>query len=203
MLPKNTSVWWLSLYQYDLETHTTRQQYKRKDCPIKYKTDFHIILCNVKLCENYRGISVTTTVSRIYGKIVRNRIENEYQEIEAEEQAGFRAGRSTVDHLFTVTQVTSKKSNLNQELHLVFVDLQKAHDSVPLVRLLEAMENTSINVELIKAVKSYNQTKIKIKVGKKLTTGFNRTKSETRVLYITNTVQDLSRTSSQRLEAKM
>ena len=128
-------------------------------------------------CENYRGISVTATVSRIYGKILRNRIENEYQEIEAEEQAGFRAGRSTVDHLFTVTQVISKKSNINQELHLVFVDLQKAYDSVPLVRLWEAMEKTNINVELIKAVKSlYKQTKTRIKVGKKLTTGFNGTK---------------------------
>ncbi|XP_030751029.1 uncharacterized protein LOC115878622 [Sitophilus oryzae] len=108
-------------------------------------------------CENYRGISVTATVSRIYGKILRNRIENEYQEIEAEEQAGFRAGRSTVDHLFTVTH--------------------KAYNSVPLVRLWEAMEKTNINVELIKAVKSlYKQTKTRIKVGKKLTTGFNGTK---------------------------
>lgn len=41
---------------------------------------------------------MTSTLSTIYGKIPKNKIENEYKEIEIEEQAGFRAGRSTVEH---------------------------------------------------------------------------------------------------------
>lgn len=52
--------------------------------------------------------------------------------MEAEEQAGFRAGRSTVDHLFCITQVIEKKMAYGQELHLLYVDLPKAYDSVPL-----------------------------------------------------------------------
>lgn len=38
-------------------------------------------------CNNYRGISVTGSISRMYGKILKNRIENEYTHLEAEEQA--------------------------------------------------------------------------------------------------------------------
>lgn len=47
-------------------------------------------------CKNYRGISVTNTLSKIYGKILKDKIEAEYKDLVAEEQAGFRAGRSTV-----------------------------------------------------------------------------------------------------------
>ncbi|KAF2884257.1 hypothetical protein ILUMI_21909 [Ignelater luminosus] len=61
-------------------------------------------------CGNYRGISVRSTISRIYGKILKNRIETEYQEQEAKEQAGFRTGRSTIDHLFPITQIIEKRS---------------------------------------------------------------------------------------------
>jgi len=47
-----------------------------------------------KNCDNYRTISVTSTVSRLFERTVRDLIENEYSDEEAEEQAGFRAGRS-------------------------------------------------------------------------------------------------------------
>ncbi|XP_030761089.1 uncharacterized protein LOC115886156 [Sitophilus oryzae] len=77
-------------------------------------------------CDNYRGISVLSSVSRFYGKLVKKRIEEEYRDMEAEEQAGFRAGRSTVDHLFTLTQIIEKKMARNQEIHLLYVDLKKA-----------------------------------------------------------------------------
>ncbi|KAL3275471.1 hypothetical protein HHI36_020231 [Cryptolaemus montrouzieri] len=68
-------------------------------------------------CDNYRGIAFTSSISKIYGKILKIRIEKEYEDMEAEEQAGFRAGRSTVDHLFCITQMIEKKIAVDQELH--------------------------------------------------------------------------------------
>jgi hypothetical protein len=44
-----------------------------------------------KKCDNYRAISVTSTFSRLFGRLVRDLIETEYIDNEAEEQAGFRA----------------------------------------------------------------------------------------------------------------
>ncbi|XP_057663198.1 uncharacterized protein LOC130898146 [Diorhabda carinulata] len=37
-------------------------------------------------CDNYRGLTVLCTISRIYGKIIKNKIEQEYCNMEAEEQ---------------------------------------------------------------------------------------------------------------------
>ena len=58
-----------------------------------------------------------------------------------EEQAGFRAGRSTIDHLFCVTQLIEKRMAVVQELDLVFVDLKKTYDSVPLLKLWKPWKN--------------------------------------------------------------
>lgn len=54
---------------------------------------------------------------------------------EAEKQAGFWAGRSTKDHLFSSTQILEKMAAVNKEVHLLFVDLKKAYDSFPLIKL--------------------------------------------------------------------
>ena len=76
--------------------------------------------------ENYRGITVLNIFSRLYGKIIKHFLEQEFSHIETEEQAGFRAGRSTIDHIFCLRQLIDKKMAVNQPLHLLFVDLEKA-----------------------------------------------------------------------------
>jgi hypothetical protein len=50
-------------------------------------------------CSNYRGISVTRVMSRLYGKILREDLIEEESKDE-EEQSGFRTGRSCTDNIF-------------------------------------------------------------------------------------------------------
>jgi hypothetical protein len=59
--------------------------------------------------ENYRGITVLKIFSRIYGKIIKHFLEQEFSQIETEEQAGYRTGRSTIDHIFCLKQMIEKK----------------------------------------------------------------------------------------------
>ena len=73
-----------------------------------------------KDCSNYRGISV---MSRVYGKILRDLIEEENKD--EEEKSGFRTGRSCTD-IFCMKQGIEKRNATNQETHLLFVDLTKA-----------------------------------------------------------------------------
>jgi hypothetical protein len=40
-------------------------------------------------CQNYRGISVTSTFSRISGHMLAKLVESEYKDMEMEEQSGF------------------------------------------------------------------------------------------------------------------
>ena len=128
-------------------------------------------------CDNYRGLSVAGTLSKVYGKILKAKIEEEWQEHEAEEQAGFRAGRSTIDHLFTIIHVIEKKKGVGQELHLVFVDLQKAYDSVPLMKLWEALNKRGFSGGLISAIKEfYDGAFSRVKSHGELSLGFLITK---------------------------
>jgi len=50
--------------------------------------------------SNYRGISVTSTMSQLYGRILNSLIEKKYSNFEEEEQRGFRVGRSCRHLLF-------------------------------------------------------------------------------------------------------
>ena len=55
----------------------------------------------IQKCENYRGMSVTSIFSKIYGRLLTKLVESEYQNTKMEEeQSGFRAGRPCLDNIF-------------------------------------------------------------------------------------------------------
>jgi hypothetical protein len=60
-------------------------------------------------CDNYRGISVTSTFSRIYRRILAKLVEQVYKNVEMEEQSDFRAGRSGIDNILCITQTIEKR----------------------------------------------------------------------------------------------
>jgi len=127
--------------------------------------------------ENYRGIKVLNIFSRLYGKIIRHFLEQEVSQRETEEQAGFRAGRSTIDHILCLRQLIEKKMAVNQPLHLLYVDLEKAYDSASLKNLWKALEHYNIINSIIRAIKRlYENSFSKMKVEKQLSSGFYITK---------------------------
>jgi hypothetical protein len=66
---------------------------------------------------------------------------------------------------------------VNQPLHLLFVDLEKAYDSVPLQSLWKALERCNISSNIIRAItRLYEKSFSKIKIGKQLSSGFYITK---------------------------
>ena len=115
--------------------------------------------------------------SRLYEKIIKYSMEQEFSQIDTEEQAGFRAGRSTIDHVFCLKQLIEKKMSVNQPLHLLFVDSEKAYDRVPLKNLWKALKYYSISNSIIRAIKTLYENSIsRIKIWKQLSSGFYVTK---------------------------
>ena len=52
-------------------------------------------------------------------------------------------------------------------------DRSKAYDNVPVSKLWEVLQNTNINHTLVQAIQEiYRDSKIKIKIGKKVSAGF-------------------------------
>ena len=126
-------------------------------------------------CSNYRGISITSSIGKLYERVLKVRIEGEAAEIE--EQSGFRAGRSCVDNMFTLKHLIEKRLAKGMELHATFIDLRKAFDSVPLQKLWTAMKEAGTSNLYINAVKAlYRENQTVIKVGNQISEAFSQSK---------------------------
>ena len=63
---------------------------------------------NLQQCQNYRTISLISHPSKVMLKLILNRLKPPAEKIVAEEQAGFRAGRSTTEQIFNLRILCEK-----------------------------------------------------------------------------------------------
>ena len=68
--------------------------------------------------------------SKVMLKIILNRLKPQAEKIIAEEQAGFRAGRSNTEQIFNLHILREKYVQHQQDLYHVFIDFKKAFDRV-------------------------------------------------------------------------
>lgn len=59
-------------------------------------------------CNNYRGISLLNIVGKVYARVSLARLHLLAEHFYPESQRGFRAGRSTVDMIFSLRQLQEK-----------------------------------------------------------------------------------------------
>ena len=85
---------------------------------------------NLQQCQNYRTISLISHPRKVMLKIILNRLKPQAEKIIAEEQAGFRAARSTTEHIFNLRILFEKYLQHQQDLYHVFIDFKKAFDRV-------------------------------------------------------------------------
>ena len=69
------------------------------------------------------------------------------------EQAGFQAGFSTLDHIHVLNQIKEKYRNYKLPLCLIFVDFEKAFDSVEIDAILKSLLQQGIEEQYIKLLK--------------------------------------------------
>lgn len=102
---------------------------------------------------NYRPISLIPTICKIFTKIIQRRIANTLELFQAEEQAGFRKNRSTIDHLHVVNQLIEKANEYRITLYMCFVDYNKAFDSLEHTKIWEALEKANVEQKYIQVIK--------------------------------------------------
>ena len=109
---------------------------------------------NLQLCQNYRTISLISHPSKVMLKVILNRLKPQAETIIAEEQAGFRAGRSTTEQIFNLRIISEKYLQHQQELYHVFIDFKKAFDRVWHAALWATMKKFNIGANLIKVIQN-------------------------------------------------
>ena len=82
--------------------------------------------------NNYRGITLTSCVSKIFNRIISMHISNylESMDVLSEVQGGFRTSHRCEDHIFTLKSVAACRLKENKTTHIAFLDFRKAFDSV-------------------------------------------------------------------------
>ena len=79
-------------------------------------------------CNNYRGIKLMSHTMKLWERIIEARL-REITNI-ADNQFGFRPGKSTTEPIFALRMLQEKYREKNKEVHIVFVDLERAYDRV-------------------------------------------------------------------------
>ena len=94
--------------------------------------------------KNYRPISLLSVVYKLFSKVITNRIADTLDSSQPKEQAGFRSGFSTMDHIHTVNQVIEKTNEYRTPLCLAFIDYEKAFDSIETSAVLNAIRQQGV-----------------------------------------------------------
>ena len=84
-------------------------------------------------------------MSRLYERIIKYFLEENYKHLEIEEQAGFRARHSTVDNIFCLTQMIDNTIQYRNSPLLTLIDLEKAYDNIPISEIWTTLRNMEIN----------------------------------------------------------
>ena len=120
--------------------------------------------------KNLRPISLLTTMSKTFEKIIQKRLVRQLEDDEKliPEQFGFRQSRSTELQLARIVDYAMINNNINNNTALVILDLEKAYDTVWIEALIHKMQLMEIQTYVIKLILSYLEDRtLQVKINQK------------------------------------
>ena len=99
--------------------------------------------------------------SKLFTTCLNNRLYSYVEhQILGEEQAGFRQGYSTIDHLFVLQNVIEMYQSVHKRVYCAFIDYRKAFDSIDRSFLWQKLLAYNINGKFINVIQGiYNNAK--------------------------------------------
>ena len=125
-------------------------------------------------CGNYRGISLLPIASKVFSRVILNRVQKRLSSQVLEEQAGFQPNRSTIDHIFTLKMLLENTRDYNKPLFLCFIDIQKAYDSVNRALLWTICKHYGITDKIVRLLELlYKDSKACVRINGELSDTFD------------------------------
>ena len=125
--------------------------------------------------SNYRGISISSCLSKLFSRILYNRL-NTYvidNNIIVDNQIGFRKSFTPSDHVYTLKSIIDKSFRNKTHLNTCFVDLRKAFDTVWREALFYKLLKSGVHGKLYHILKAmYSEVTYSVKLQSGLTDHF-------------------------------
>ena len=118
--------------------------------------------------NSYRPIALTSHVAKLMEKIVLQRMVYycEKNSVIPHNQAGFRKGRSTIDHIVKLTTQIKQQFARRKSVLATFFDVKKAYDTVWHARLLYKLKSAGFSGNFYNYIKTFLQGRsIQARVG--------------------------------------
>eukprot|EP00117_Sycon_ciliatum_P023228 scpid30807/ scgid4805/ Transposon TX1 uncharacterized 149 kDa protein; ORF 2 len=124
---------------------------------------------DLRCCDNWRGISLLDVAGKVFARVMQDRLQVVAEEILPDSQCGFRRGRGCTDMIFCARQLVEKTIEHDTSLYVLFVDLQKAYDSIPRTALWSVLDRLGVPPVMLGLIKSLHEGMIaKVRVNGKL-----------------------------------
>ncbi len=126
-------------------------------------------------CDNYRGISLISTVCKLITKSVANRISSicERDKLLHRSQTGFRRLEECVSQATSLYEILRRRQLRNERTYCLFLDFSKAYDRVPHGALLYKLEAMGFHGRVLQYIKSlYKSPKAVVRIGDELSENF-------------------------------
>ena len=113
---------------------------------------------NLSKCSNWRGITLLSITSKVLCRIILQRISTAVNKLLRQEQAGFRKGKSSIDHIFVLRQILEQSHEWSNSLYEVFVDFEKALDGLHQLSLWKILRHHGIPQKLVNIIQALYET---------------------------------------------
>ena len=114
---------------------------------------------------NYRPISLLPCLYKLFMTILTKRITRPIEVSQPVEQAGFRSGFSTTDHIHTLELIIEKYQEYNRPLYIAFIDYSKAFDSISHKSIWKALKTFHVNqgyINLLRTIYSKSVSRVRL-----------------------------------------
>ena len=109
---------------------------------------------DLSICDNYRGIMLLSVPGKVLNRILLERMKKAVDQELRDNQAGFRQNRSCADQIATLRIIIEQSLEFNSSLYTVFIDFQKAFDSLDRAVLWQLMGHYGIPEKFINIIKN-------------------------------------------------
>ena len=158
-------VWLTKLFNHIFRSNKMPDEWRRSILVPIYKNKG-----DIQSCTNYRGIKLMSHTMKLWERVIEHRLRAITWV--SMNQFSFMPERSTMEAIFLIRQVMERYREKKKDLHMVFIDLEKAYDKIPRNVMWWALDKHKVPTKYVGLIKDmYNNivTSVRTSVGTRMT----------------------------------